>query len=168
MCVLVESLRYCCLSAFSPWLKVTLIHCFSISQSWNPHKLMHLHIHSSRSLRCISLMFPFIHNVNTQWKRGPDVKLLPLRNSDKLDLHDFNILDGKWNKQILLWTTIQHIEDFYIIEIQWLYWSPASDTQPLSYFNSFKKGKNVCGQACVRIVTPRLFTRTDTSNMLIR
>lgn len=100
-CVLVESLRYCCLSAFSPSLMVTFsIQCFSISQAWNTHAhkcicthirvghpdaFAHVPIHTNTHNEKEVLMSNYCHYGTVTWW-------------NKLDLHGFNILDGKWNK----------------------------------------------------------------------
>lgn len=61
----------------------------------NTRTSMHLHTHSSRSPRCIcSCTHTHKH---TQWKRGPDVKLLPLRDG------------GDLMKQTTLTTWFQHL-----------------------------------------------------------
>lgn len=158
VCVLVESLRYCCLFVFLLvwwWLFDTVLFHFTslktLSRSLsNRHAIQHLHTHLSKSPECICSCFHAHNHTHTQTHNEKEVLMSNYCHNErvtswiKLDLQDFNISDGKLNKLILLWTTTQHLEDFYILEIHCFYWSPAWDTQILPYFNSFKKGEKMC------------------------
>ena len=63
---------------------------------------------------------------------------------------------------------IRHLDDFYILEIKYLYLTPASYTLSFSYTNSFKKGKNVCRWTCVRIVAPLVINKNKNKQTYIK
>lgn len=90
-----ESLRYCCLSAFPPSLMVTFntVIFFPISQAWPPH--MHTHI---REGQMHLLMYPHTFTWEKEVLMSDYCHYGMVTQWNKLDLHDFNVLDGKWNK----------------------------------------------------------------------